>query len=122
MKDEMLCEKLMSIKGIGPWSVHMFMIFTLHRPDVLPVGDLAVRRGVEKLYGLKGLPSPEKMESLCRNGSLIGLLGLGICKGLLKLKGFCQILLLLLLHRLGFSDFGGGKIIVTLAHFRVFCE
>lgn len=65
MKDEMLCEKLMSVKGIGPWSVHMFMIFMLHRPDVLPVGDLVVRRGVEKLYGLKGLPSPEKMESLC---------------------------------------------------------
>lgn len=117
----MLYEKLMSVKGIGPWSVHMFMIFTLHRPDVLPVGDLVVRRGVEKLYGLKGLPSPEKMESLCRNGSLIGLLGLGICIGLLKLKGFYQIPLLLL-HRLGFSDFGGGEIIVTLVHFRVFHE
>lgn len=65
MDDETLYEKLMSVKGIGPWSVHMFMIFTLHRPDVLPVGDLVVRRGVEKLYGLKGLPSPEKMEGLC---------------------------------------------------------
>ncbi|CAJ2646406.1 alkylbase DNA glycosidase-like protein mag2 [Trifolium pratense] len=65
MDDEMLYEKLTSVKGIGPWSVHMFMIFTLHRPDVLPVGDLVVRRGVEKLYGLKGLPSPSQMEVLC---------------------------------------------------------
>ncbi|KAI5438942.1 hypothetical protein KIW84_024608, partial [Lathyrus oleraceus] len=65
MDDETLYEKLTSVKGIGPWSVHMFMIFTLHRPDVLPVGDLVVRRGVEKLYGLKGLPSPSQMEVLC---------------------------------------------------------
>ncbi|KAL5099447.1 hypothetical protein RYX36_003774 [Vicia faba] len=65
MDDETLYEKLTSVKGIGPWSVHMFMIFTLHRPDVLPVGDLGVRKGVQKLYGLKGLPSPSQMEVLC---------------------------------------------------------
>ncbi|XP_058772734.1 alkylbase DNA glycosidase-like protein mag2 [Vicia villosa] len=66
MDDETLYEKLTSVKGIGPWSVHMFMIFTLHRPDVLPVGDLGVRKGVQKLYGLKGLPSPSQMEVLCQ--------------------------------------------------------
>lgn len=65
MDDETLFKKLTSVKGIGPWSVDMFMIFTLHRPDVLPVGDLVVRRGVERLYGLKGLPSPSEMELLC---------------------------------------------------------
>lgn len=65
MDDETLCSKLTMVKGIGPWSVHMFMIFTLHRPDVLPVGDLVVRRGVERLYGLKALPPPSQMEKLC---------------------------------------------------------
>ncbi|KAJ1415322.1 HhH-GPD domain [Sesbania bispinosa] len=65
MDDETLHSKLTSVKGIGPWSVHMFMIFTLHRPDVLPVGDLVVRRGVERLYGLKALPTPSEMERLC---------------------------------------------------------
>ncbi|KAK7309297.1 hypothetical protein RJT34_05895 [Clitoria ternatea] len=66
MDDDTLSERLTSVKGIGPWSVHMFMIFTLHRPDVLPVGDLVVRRGVERLYGLKALPKPSQMETLCR--------------------------------------------------------
>ncbi|XP_027362683.1 DNA-3-methyladenine glycosylase 1, partial [Abrus precatorius] len=65
MDDDTLRDKLISVKGIGPWSVHMFMIFTLHRPDVLPVGDLVVRRGVERLYGLKALPTPSQMERLC---------------------------------------------------------
>lgn len=65
MDDEALFDKLTAVKGIGPWSVHMFMIFTLHRPDVLPVGDLVVRRGVERLYGLKALPQPSQVEKLC---------------------------------------------------------
>lgn len=65
MDDETLFNKLTMVKGIGPWSVHMFMIFTLHRPDVLPVGDLIVKRGVERLYGLKALPKPLQMEKLC---------------------------------------------------------
>eukprot|EP00602_Paraphysomonas_sp_CaronLab_P010082 CAMPEP_0185037436 /NCGR_PEP_ID=MMETSP1103-20130426/31839_1 /TAXON_ID=36769 /ORGANISM="Paraphysomonas bandaiensis, Strain Caron Lab Isolate" /LENGTH=287 /DNA_ID=CAMNT_0027575405 /DNA_START=1 /DNA_END=864 /DNA_ORIENTATION=+ len=45
-------EKLIEVKGVGAWSIHMFMIFHLNRPDVLPTGDLAVRRGVCKLYDL----------------------------------------------------------------------
>ena len=65
MDDETLFNKLTMVKGIGPWSVHMFMIFTLHRPDVLPVGDLVIRRGVERLYGLKALPQPSQVEKLC---------------------------------------------------------
>lgn len=41
------------------------MIFSLHRADVLPVGDLGVRKGVQSLYGLKGLPKPEEMVEVC---------------------------------------------------------
>lgn len=65
MDDESLLTMLTMVKGIGVWSVHMFMIFSLHRPDVLPVGDLGVRKGVQRLYGLKELPKPLEMEKLC---------------------------------------------------------
>ncbi|KAF8090373.1 hypothetical protein N665_0478s0032 [Sinapis alba] len=65
MSDEELIDRLTSVKGIGVWTVHMFMIFSLHRPDVLPVGDLGVRKGVKDLYGLKNLPGPLQMEQLC---------------------------------------------------------
>ncbi|KAH7566400.1 hypothetical protein ACOSP7_022857 [Xanthoceras sorbifolium] len=65
MDDETLFEMLTSVKGIGPWSVHMFMIFSLHKPDVLPVSDLGVRKGVKALYGLEELPGALKMEEVC---------------------------------------------------------
>lgn len=65
MDDKSLFTMLTMVKGIGSWSVHMFMIFSLHRPDVLPVGDMGVRRGVQYLYGLEELPRPSQMEQLC---------------------------------------------------------
>ncbi|XWS45425.1 hypothetical protein CRYUN_Cryun15aG0135700 [Craigia yunnanensis] len=65
MDDETLFQMLTAVKGIGPWSVHMFMIFSLHRPDVLPVGDLGVRKGVQIFYGLKELPKPLQVEQIC---------------------------------------------------------
>ncbi|PKA62025.1 DNA-3-methyladenine glycosylase II [Apostasia shenzhenica] len=65
MDDRSLFTMLTMVKGIGPWSVHMFMIFSLHRPDVLPIGDLGVRKGVQMLYGLSDIPKPSQMEQLC---------------------------------------------------------
>lgn len=65
MDDRSLFTMLSMVKGIGSWSVHMFMIFSLHRPDVLPVSDLGVRKGVQLLYGLEELPRPSQMEQLC---------------------------------------------------------
>ncbi|CAL1363200.1 unnamed protein product [Linum trigynum] len=65
MSEEALLERLTAVKGIGVWSVHMFMIFSMHKPDVLPVGDLGVRKGVQSLYGLKGLPEAAEMEMVC---------------------------------------------------------
>ncbi|KAG8373695.1 hypothetical protein BUALT_Bualt11G0051400 [Buddleja alternifolia] len=65
MDDRSLFTMLSMVKGIGSWSVHMFMIFSLYRPDVLPVSDLGVRKGVQLLYGLMELPRPSLMESLC---------------------------------------------------------
>lgn len=65
MDDRSLFTMLSMVKGIGSWSVHMFMIFSLHRPDVLPVSDLGVRKGVQLLNGLDDLPRPSQMEQLC---------------------------------------------------------
>lgn len=65
MDDKSLFTMLTMVNGIGSWSVHMFMIFSLHRPDVLPVNDLGVRKGVQLLYGLDELPRPSQMEQLC---------------------------------------------------------
>lgn len=65
MDDRSLFTMLSMVKGIGSWSVHMFMIFSLHRPDVLPVSDLGVRKGVQLLHGLEDLPRPSQMEQLC---------------------------------------------------------
>ncbi|XP_051141275.1 alkylbase DNA glycosidase-like protein mag2 [Andrographis paniculata] len=65
MDDRSLFTMLSMVKGIGSWSVHMFMIFSLHRPDVLPVSDLGVRKGVQLLYCLEELPRPSQMEHLC---------------------------------------------------------
>jgi DNA-3-methyladenine glycosylase II len=61
--DEILAE-LTAVKGIGTWSAHMFLIFQLERPDVLAVGDLGVRRAVQRAYALPELPSATDLERL----------------------------------------------------------
>ncbi|CAH8363971.1 unnamed protein product [Eruca vesicaria subsp. sativa] len=65
MDDKSLFTMLTMVNGIGSWSVHMFMINSLHRPDVLPVNDLGVRKGVQMLYNLPEVPRPSQMEGLC---------------------------------------------------------
>ncbi|XP_010498371.1 PREDICTED: DNA-3-methyladenine glycosylase-like [Camelina sativa] len=65
MDEKSLFTMLTMVNGIGSWSVHMFMINSLHRPDVLPVNDLGVRKGVQMLYGLDDLPRPSQMEQHC---------------------------------------------------------
>ncbi|KAJ4848066.1 hypothetical protein Tsubulata_048778 [Turnera subulata] len=65
MDDKSLFTMLTMVNGIGSWSVHMFMIFSLHRPDVLPINDLGVRKGVQLLYNLQELPRPSQMDQLC---------------------------------------------------------
>ena len=48
----------MAVKGLGLWTAQMFLMFHLERPDVLPVGDLGIRRAIERAYALDGLPQP----------------------------------------------------------------
>jgi DNA-3-methyladenine glycosylase II len=64
MGDGEIVEMLTGVKGIGVWTVHMFLIFSLGRLDVLPVGDLGIRRGIERLYGLDHTPDAAEIEAL----------------------------------------------------------
>jgi len=64
LPDEEVVRELTAVKGIGEWTAHMFLMFTLHRPDVLPVGDLGVRNGVQRAYGLDRPPAPAELTAL----------------------------------------------------------
>ncbi len=61
--DEIITE-LTDIKGIGVWTVHMFLMFCMGRLDVLPVGDLGIRNGIRALYGFEQLPTPAQIIDL----------------------------------------------------------
>jgi DNA-3-methyladenine glycosylase II len=65
--DTEVIEHLTAVKGIGVWTVHMFLIFALRRENVLPTGDLGIRVAIRKAYGLADLPKPAEMESIARN-------------------------------------------------------
>ncbi len=64
LPDDEICRKLTTVKGIGVWTVQMFLIFALRRPDVLPVSDLGIRSAIRKEYGLEELPKPAEIEEL----------------------------------------------------------
>ncbi len=63
LSDEQILKRLTEVRGIGPWTVKMLLIFRLGRPDVLPVEDLGVRKGFMLSYGLEQLPEPDELES-----------------------------------------------------------
>ena len=64
LADEEVSAELTAVKGIGQWSADMFLMFHLDRPDILPVGDLGIRRAIELAYGLGELPAPAEMERI----------------------------------------------------------
>jgi DNA-3-methyladenine glycosylase II len=64
LPDEEVTEQLTAVKGLGQWTADMFLIFHLGRPDVLPVGDLGVRRAVERAYGLPDLPDAAQLTQI----------------------------------------------------------
>jgi DNA-3-methyladenine glycosylase II len=64
LDDTAVIERLTQVKGIGVWTVHMFLIFALRRTDVLPTGDLGVRNAIRKAYGMAELPTPAEMEAM----------------------------------------------------------
>jgi DNA-3-methyladenine glycosylase II len=64
LSDELVTAELLAVKGIGPWSADMFLMFHLERPDVLPVGDLGIRRAIERAYALDQLPDAATIERI----------------------------------------------------------
>lgn len=61
LPDEEVVDRLTTVRGIGPWTAHMFLIFALRRPDVWPVGDLGVRSGYARVHGLDATPGEKEM-------------------------------------------------------------
>ena len=66
MSDEEIINELTKVKGVGVWTVQMFLIFTLGRLDVLPVNDLGIRKAAKLNYGLRKLPSEERLKKLSK--------------------------------------------------------
>jgi len=64
LSDEDVIERLTRVKGIGVWTAHMFLMFALRRPDVMPVGDLGLRNAIRIAYGLEKTPTPGEVEAM----------------------------------------------------------
>jgi len=64
LTDEDVIAELVAVKGLGMWTAQMFLMFQLEREDVLPVGDLGIRRAIERVYGLEELPEAVDMERI----------------------------------------------------------
>ena len=61
LPDETVIDALTTVKGIGRWTAEMYLMFRLHRPDVLPVGDLGIVKAVQRAYGLRKAPDPKRL-------------------------------------------------------------
>ncbi|MGA8489609.1 MAG: DNA-3-methyladenine glycosylase [Terriglobales bacterium] len=66
MTDEEVIKHLTQVKGVGVWTAHMFLMFTLKRQNILPTGDFGIRMAIKKYYRKRQLPSPEQMEKVAR--------------------------------------------------------
>jgi len=64
LPDDQVTAELVAVKGLGPWTADMFLLFHLQRPDVLAVGDLGIRRAVMIAYGLEELPDAAKLTAI----------------------------------------------------------
>ena len=64
LPDDAVIDALTKVKGIGRWTADMFLMFRLHRPDILPVGDLGIIKAVQRAYGLRKAPSPERLTKI----------------------------------------------------------
>lgn len=67
MDDAAIIDALVQVRGIGPWTAQMFLMFRLGRPDVLPVLDLGVRKGAQRIYRMRALPDATRLERVARN-------------------------------------------------------
>lgn len=67
MEDQAVIDALVPVRGVGVWTAQMFLIFRLWRPDVLPVLDLGVRKGAQRIYNTRVMPDAERLEKIARN-------------------------------------------------------
>jgi DNA-3-methyladenine glycosylase II len=66
LPDAEVIRQLTQVKGIGVWTAHMFLMFSLRRPDILPTGDLGIQMAIRKHYRKRKLPGPMQMEKIAR--------------------------------------------------------
>ncbi len=66
LPDESIIEALVQVRGVGRWTAQMFLMFRLGRPDVLPVLDLGVRKGAQRIYRMRALPEVDRLEKVAR--------------------------------------------------------
>ena len=66
LTDEEIIEHLTQVKGVGVWTAHMFLMFTLKRPDILPTGDYGVQAAIKRHYKKRKLPKPHIMEKIAK--------------------------------------------------------
>jgi len=66
MSDEEVIKHLTQVKGVGVWTAHMFLMFTLKRPNVLPTGDYGVQMAIKKHYNKRKMPKPAQMEKIAK--------------------------------------------------------
>ena len=66
MTDEEVIEHLTQVKGVGVWTAHMFLMFTLKRQNILPTGDFGIRMAIKKHYNKRKLPRPAHMEKIAK--------------------------------------------------------
>lgn len=64
--DEVILSELDQVLGVGPWTVHMILIFTLGRPNVLPVDDLGVKKAIQQIYSIRDMPKKEKIQEIAK--------------------------------------------------------
>ena len=79
MTDDEVIKHLTQVKGVGVWTAHMFLMFTLRRPNVLPTGDYGIQMAIKKHYKKRKMPKPEQMERSRRPGSRTAASPAGIC-------------------------------------------
>jgi DNA-3-methyladenine glycosylase II len=66
MEEAEVIEHLTQVKGVGVWTAHMFLMFTMRRPDVLPTGDYGIQMAIKKHYRKRKLPKPKDMEKIAK--------------------------------------------------------
>ena len=67
MDDQAVIDDLCRVRGIGPWTAQMLLIFNLGRPDVMPAADLGVQKGVQAIYRMRRLPDPDRVLARTRH-------------------------------------------------------